>query len=192
MIKAESLPKVYARALLEAARDAGILDQVVEEAAAFRAILEREPDVGLFIENPKIELAAKRGALERALRGRTSDLFVDFLLLVIDKGRQLQLRQMLEELEKLHDQILGRVKALAVTAVPLDEAVLAQLRERVAARLRKQVLLINKPDPAILGGLILRFDGMVADGSLRTALEQNRARLLSKKFGSEFIHENQP
>ena len=48
----------------------------------------------------------------------------------------------------------------------------------------------NKVDPEMLGGIIVRYEGMVADGSLRTALKGLSSRMLSPKFESELIHEN--
>ena len=45
-------------------------------------------------------------------------------------------------------------------------------------------------DKDILGGFVIRYDGMVADASLKTALDEIGAHMLSPKFGSELIHEN--
>ena len=53
--------------------------------------------------------------------------------------------------------------------------------------LAKTIDLRNIVDPEVLGGVLVRFDGMVADGSLRTDLNKIRARMLEPRFGSELI-----
>ena len=45
-------------------------------------------------------------------------------------------------------------------------------------------------DGAILGGMVVRFSGMVADSSLRPAINSIGARMLSQKLGSELVHED--
>ena len=180
----------YARALLEAAADKGILEEVLEEVNFFAGLLREDRSLRRFVENPRLERQAKRTALESALRGKVSDTFLNFLLVVVDKGRQIHLEEMLEGFQSLYDEEVGIVRAEAVSAVPLPEEELARLKDVMSGQLRKQVIVSSKVDPEILGGLVVRFSGMVADGSLRTSLEEVRSGLRSLKFGSELVHEN--
>jgi F-type H+-transporting ATPase subunit delta len=115
---------------------------------------------------------------------------VNFLLLVMRKGRQLFLRRMLADYCVLHDERMGLVRAKATTAVPLGSESLEALRAVLQAKLGKTVQLDNAVDEGILGGLIVRYGGMVADGSLGTALVRIESRTRDLKFGSEFVHEN--
>jgi F0F1-type ATP synthase delta subunit len=70
-----------------------------------------------------------------------------------------------------------------------DEAA-EELRQRLARSLERQrVVLERRVDAGILGGFVLRYDGMVADASLKTALDAIEARMLEPQLGSELIHE---
>ena len=51
----EKIPALYGRALLEAADDAGVLDEVAEEVAFFGDLLAEDADLVLFVESPRIE-----------------------------------------------------------------------------------------------------------------------------------------
>ena len=72
----------------------------------------------------------------------------------------------------------------------LAEEEIDKLAAAIGASIDKQVIVSNKVDPEMLGGVIVRYQGMVADGSLRTALKELRSEMLSPKFESELVHEN--
>ena len=181
---------VYARALLEAAVEKNVLDDVLGDAAAFEEALRRDADVWRFLVNPRVERSAKRNALTAALGGKSSEIFLNFLFLLIDKGRLVLLRDMLSAFRALYDEKAGIVRAEAVSAVPIPEDTLGELTHKLATELGKRVIVTNRVAPEILGGLVVRFDGRVADGSLRTALEEIRDEMIELKFGSELVHEN--
>jgi len=65
------------------------------------------------------------------------------------------------------------------TAVPLDEDEQAQVRERVAALIGKQVEMRLRVDPDIIGGIVVRVEDNLIDGSVRTQLHQLRQRMVS-------------
>ncbi|MGH2628043.1 MAG: F0F1 ATP synthase subunit delta [Anaerolineales bacterium] len=44
--------------------------------------------------------------------------------------------------------------------------------------------------PEILGGLVLRWGDLVADDSVRTALDKVASKMMEHKLGSELVHEN--
>jgi F-type H+-transporting ATPase subunit delta len=189
-MKTETIARVYARALFELAVEKDQLDKVHEEVLFLRKLLAEQPLVGVFVESPNIETAEKQKVLSQAFRGKLSDVLVNFILVVVRRSRQLHLREMLQEFESLHNERIGLVHAKAISAVALSPESYQQLQQGLESKLKKQVRVENIVDPAILGGLVVRFDGMVADGSVKTALKGIEARMQEVKFGSEFVHED--
>lgn len=59
-----------------------------------------------------------------------------------------------------------------VTAVPLSTAELNKIETACKKRLQREVKLQNRVDPAILGGLIIKFHDLVIDESLRRKLKR--------------------
>ena len=168
----------------------GALEDVVEAAAFFEKLLAENADIRVFLENPRLEPSTKQAAFERSMRGKVVDVFLDFLLVVIDRNRQDYLRETLDAFKALYNEKVGRVHVEAVTAQPLPEDLQSAVRDALAAKLGKQVLLTTREDPTILGGLVLRYDGMIVDGSVHTALENIRSNMSSIKMGSELVHED--
>ena len=87
----EKIPALYGKALLEAAADADVLEDVAAEVSFVSGLLGEDADLRLFVESPSIESAQKREVFEKTFRGKATDTFINFLLLLVDKGREAEL-----------------------------------------------------------------------------------------------------
>lgn len=188
-MNADTFVVTYARTLLEYAEEKGDLDAVREEAELLLA-LEADARLGLFLESPRIEKGEKRKLLETVLRGKISDTMLRFLLLAVKNGRSASVRSMLETFIELHNEKIGLVQVDVRTAVALSTELESQLKETLEKKLEKTVALRPTVDEEILGGMVVRFSGMVADSSLKTALDSIADSMLSLKLGSELVHED--
>jgi F-type H+-transporting ATPase subunit delta len=80
------------------------------------------------------------------------------------------------------DDSRGTARAEVVTAVPLDDARKSRVSEGLAALVnRKQVVLTERVDPEIVGGLIARVGDRLIDGSTRTRLRALRDELAASR-----------
>ena len=62
-------------------------EAVQVEFAKLAEIIQSTDSFELFLQSPAISLDAKKETLAKALTGRVSDLFMDFLMVVADKDR---------------------------------------------------------------------------------------------------------
>ncbi len=189
-MKADSFIVTYARTLLEVAEEKGDLDGVREEAEFFTHFLDTDPRLRVFLESPRIGRDEKLNVLETVLSGRTTGTLYKFVLLVVKNGRAANLEEIFETFLDLHDEKIGLVKAEVTTAVPLSDELQSELRDALENKLDKTVQLKPAVDEEILGGMVVRFSGMVADSSLKTALDRMTSSMLSLKLGSELVHED--
>jgi F-type H+-transporting ATPase subunit delta len=189
-MKDETVSRVYATALLELAVEKKEVERVHGEIDFLASLPRASALTRAFFESPRIVRSEKAKVIETVLRGKLSDLVVNFMLLLIRKGRALELRDILEEFLIIHDRRIGIVHASAVSAVPLSDPSASALKEALEAKIQKRVEIHNKVEPEILGGLVVRYDGYVADGSLKTALNKIAVRMKAVKLGSQFVHES--
>ena len=75
---------------------------------------------------------------------------------------------------------LRRVKAQVTTATALDAGQVQAVEQKIAAMTQKDVLMERRVDPSILGGLIVRINHIVLDGSLRGQLNRLRQELVEE------------
>ena len=113
----------YAETLLELAHrhgDAGTVEAFGRALDVVVELLRREPRVREFLETPRVETAAKQRALRTSFQGRVPDVFLRFLLVVVEKRRQALLPQIAREYQALVDVSLNRVRADVALARPAD------------------------------------------------------------------------
>lgn len=142
-------------------------------AGAFRAlsqVLASDPRIQRFLATPKVETPAKEAAIREALGGRVPERFLRFVLVVTRKRRQVLLPLIAEEFQAMVDERSGRIHASVTLAREPDEATVALIAERLTTILGKTVVPHVRVDPAIIGGLVVRYGDRALDGSLRRQL----------------------
>lgn len=175
------LAQRYAKALFAVAVDKKLLEKVRDELYDFVARLENNPEFSHFLRSPERSRAEKRQLVERVFADRYSNIFCNFLLLLIDKGRIPLYRDVRQAFSALYDQHHRKVRALAITAMPMAKGELEVLQSDLAQAMNRTLEIENRIDPAILGGIVLDIDGKILDGSVRRQLERLREVVASQR-----------
>ena len=171
------LAKRYAKALFELAFEKEQLDQVLGEVRDFADLLKVNRKLHAYLYSPEIEKERKNLFLQELLADKLTPLFYHFLLLLIRKGREKYYPEIVFEFNRLYDRQKNRIRVKLTSVVPLDKSQLAEAEKILAESLRAHIVLENKVDESILGGLIVQINGKVIDGSLMHQLETLRRNL---------------
>ena len=186
----DTLPNVYARALLELAFDKGVHAEVLAELRGFSEVLASDERFTHFISTPHIAQDAKKGVIERVFGGHLSEMTLNFIRLVIDKRRELALPRMVAAFEEGYhlrmDEIVVHATSAVALSAPQRKSLLATLKQKFS----KEIHLEESVSERLLGGLVLRIGDRRIDGSLRTRLEAVGSRLEAARFGSQDYYED--
>ncbi len=145
-------------------------------------LLRQEPRVRAFLESPITDREKKKAALRASFRGRVPEMFLRFLLVVTDKGRERLFVEIALAYQDRVDELLGRVRADVATAQPADESLRAEIRRSLEARLGRTVLPTFRVDPDLIGGVVVRVEDQIIDASLRRRFTDLRRRLLETRI----------
>lgn len=167
----------YAQALFESAQTEGRVDDTLEHLTVLGGLIREEPQLRRLLWNPDVDPEDKVGVLDRTLQRSWSELVRAFVRMVTSMGRAEFLPQMADAFEALVDEAQGRMRVLVRSARPLSEPVLERLRTRIARREGKTIELLVESAPELLGGVQIRLDHRVIDGSIRRQLGELRRRL---------------
>ncbi|MGH3011966.1 MAG: ATP synthase F1 subunit delta [Gaiellaceae bacterium] len=171
--------RVYAEALLEAARDQDRLDRVREELGDFVAAIEASDELRSLLRNPQIEPHVKRDALEAAL-GEADPLVRNFLLLLAEKGRIAEVEEIQAELER-QIALAERVLELELTtAVELSDEEAAKVVGQIEQAAGRKVEATRRVDPDLIGGVVIQAGSQRLDASVRGRLNQLRQELTAR------------
>jgi F-type H+-transporting ATPase subunit delta len=171
--------RIYAEALLEAARDQSSLPQVRDEFAAFAAALAASADLGDLLRNPQLDPEERRGAIDAVAKG-ASETFRNFLRLVAEKGRLDELPGIYEEWERLLAAEERILEVELTTAVELTDTEAEEIVGKLEKAAGRKVEATRRVDPDLIGGLILQAGSMRVDGSVRGRLSALRDELLAR------------
>ena len=185
------IAKVWAQALLETGRERGALPAFREGVDLLRESCARVAGFREFLASPELQAEAKKDGLRRALEGAIDAGLLDFLGLLVDRGRGLFLEEILDRFVELHEEVLGRAVARVWTAVPLAGGLAREVADALSAVHGKAVVLDAHVDPGLLGGLIAQVGDRRIDSSLRRALREVRGRMMHAKIDSKVVYEHQ-
>jgi F-type H+-transporting ATPase subunit delta len=171
--------RIYAQALLEAAKDKDRVDPVREHFGDFASALGESAELRNLLRNPQIETRAKKDALE-AIVGEADDLFLNFLRLLADKNRVGELEEIHDEWERLLAQEEQILEVEVTTAIELSDDEAAQLVKQIESAAGRRVEATRAVDPDLIGGLVLQAGSLRVDASVVGRLRQLRADLLAR------------
>jgi len=172
-----SVSRRYAKALFELAieehREEEIGREIDQFVTAYASSL-----LPTVLNNPAFSLASRKNVVVEVSRGlQLSPLMVHFLSLLLERDRLTFLSAIASRYRRLLDQKMGRVEARVVAPDPLEAATLERLREALGRVSGKEVLLKQESDSSLIAGVVIRLEGKVYDGSVRTQLEKMKERI---------------
>lgn len=179
---ASTIARSYASALHDIGQRHDVADRFADELEQLARLIRDEPRVRRFLETPTIEPADKKRSLRAALGAEFHPLLVNFLLVVLDKRRQRLLREIAHEYRAIRDDAQGRVRAEVTLAREPDERLEEEIATALSSRLGRVVIPHFRVDPKILGGVRVRYQDRVIDGTLRRRLIALRRAMLSAEF----------
>jgi ATP synthase F1 delta subunit len=104
---------------------------------------------------------------------------INFLLVLIDKGRVGHLRRIVREYELLLHESLGFSKGVIYSVVPLSEAQLASFEEKTGNLIGKKVKLDNRIDQNLIGGVRIFVEGRLIDASVKKRLSDLKETMMT-------------
>jgi len=168
----------YALAFIGVADEFKQLDAVSKDIEQITNLLKGSKEFRLFIKSPVIRTEKKKSAVTEMFKGKISDATYHFISLLVAKNRESILPVILKQFNRLQDERLGIINANVRVAVPLAPEQERSMIAHIEAVTKKKVRLTTTIDPAVIGGLALRFDDTVWDGSIRHQLETLRHRFV--------------
>lgn len=168
----------YAEALFQVARAEEMLDRVEEELTRLNKSLDANAELREFLSNPQITSDGKKSALSEIFGGKISPITLHWMNMVVDQGRQRRLPVIIEAFLTLTEEAREKVTAEVITSIPLPEDLAKRLEQQLSKVTKKRVFLKPMVDESILGGVIVKVENKVIDGSVKHRLEEIKNEMI--------------
>jgi ATP synthase F1 delta subunit len=162
----------YGTALMEAARDLGKEDQILEEALAVAQLIEEEPDLHQFINYPGVSADEKKEVLKNIFEGRICEELLNFLYVLVDKRRTMNFGRIVKVYKSLIEHEEGVSYGIVYSVVKLSDERMAELEEQTSKLLQMNVKLENELDPSLMAGFKILVEGKIIDVSYRKKFDE--------------------
>jgi len=171
--------KRYASALFALGKEAGTTRKMSEDLAAFAKAWADNKQLRTVFENPGIKQAVRQAIVrEIASTSGMNENVRDLLRLLSDRRRLRHIGEVAEAFEAMQQAASGTVRAEVTTAAELPESYFTELTATLKQITGRDVVIVRKTDPSLIGGVVTRIGDQVFDGSLAHRLSELKDELL--------------
>lgn len=168
----------YANALADIALEQGAGEPAAKQLNDFGAAYAQSAELRTFLASPAVSIEAKHAVIEKiTARLGASKIIRNFLFVLTDHRRTPLIEDVISTFEEVIRQRQGVAEAEVTSAAEMStaqkKAMAATLEKLTGKRIEAKYAL----DPALLGGAVVRIGDTIYDGSLRSRLNEMRARL---------------
>jgi F-type H+-transporting ATPase subunit delta len=175
----ESLATGYAQALFEVASKRGGADDIEKDLEGIKELLKADKKFRNILYHPSIIKSDKKDLIDKIIAPQCSSKWVKNLLyILVDKRRE----KILDYLPDVYKGVAGRIRGVVPvkvqTAFPLTETRLDKLKENLEKLTKKNVELETEVNKEIIGGMVIRIENKIIDGSVVNHLKNLKKNLL--------------
>lgn len=167
----------YARALFLAAEAEGKTEAVMEDLTNIVKLIRKSSDFKMLINSPIIKLSKKKAIFEMILNGKILTITYDFLILLLNKGREQLIKDISICYGHLLDEYCGRIACQIVSAKELTDVAKTQILQFVENHTKLKAIPEYSIDSKLIGGMQIKIDNWVYDATVK-----NRLKNLKRSF----------
>jgi F-type H+-transporting ATPase subunit delta len=162
---AQQVGALYGKAILGAAGNDA--DEIVLQLNAIvQQCFAQYPALEQLLASPRVSQVEKESLIDRVFRGKIHPKLLNFLKVLCRRGRVGWLRGIQVSANAIRDEQLGRIRVVVTSAYALTDDQQKSIAAKLGQTLGKEVVLDEKIDPSLLGGILIRVGDQVFDGSV--------------------------
>lgn len=169
--------RVYGGSLYDLAAEEQLTDVIKEQMQQIRELFSENQDYLRLLSEPAIALEERKGLIETALGAQAERYLVNFIKILCERNLLGEYAGCCDEFTRRYNVDNGIAEAIVTSAVSLTEAQMIALQEKLEKISGKRISLIQKINPAVMGGLRVEIEGRQLEGTV-----QGRLSGISKKL----------
>ncbi len=168
----------YAKSLIELSNEKGQLEETNNDMLFIKSMLKASREFVTMLKSPVIPTDKKLAVMDALTKDKVSVLTASFNTLMINKGREEYLPEIVNAFVDMYNEIKGIHRVKLTTAQPVSEEMKKSIIDKFTATTPlAQIELETEVKEELVGGFILEFDNNLVDASIRRDLKD-----ISKQF----------
>ncbi len=174
-----SAARRYANAFLQTAIEAGKLEKAREDILTLREAFLSTRELQLFLKSPIVNKAQKQAAISSIFEDKVDPLTFRLLNLLLKKNREELIEDISREFLLIYNVHHGIVDVEVTSASKINKQQMIALVKQLESTTGKTVNVKPVLNKELIGGLMIRIDDTVIDGTVKYKLNQLKDRLTS-------------
>lgn len=174
------ISKRYGRAMFALAKSENKVEEYLEQLRVIMNITKENPGLLEIFDHPKVTLTEKITLIDDLFKDGFDKEVRDFLKLLVTKDRISSLIMMIQDYEELYYEYKNIVLVRVTSAEALGEEEISTLLLKLEELFEKKVIIDQRIDPSIIGGLLIAAQDKVIDATVKGRLEKVRHNLLEE------------
>ena len=164
------ISKEYAEALFALATEDQKTEEILTSLELATNAIVAEPEYVEFLASPAVPFSERQAALEQAFGEMVTDHVLSLLCLLCQRGHIRELPDCLVVYRQLVLMASQVAQAEVISAVALSDEEKSAFKKQLEQRYHKHFEIEFSVDSTLLGGAVIKTDGVVIDGSLKHRL----------------------
>jgi F-type H+-transporting ATPase subunit delta len=167
----------YAKSLLDLSVEKGLLEAVYADMLQVKSVSENSKEFINFLNSPIIKSDKKIAAMKAVFDGKLNAITSGFLTIVASKRRESIIPEMANSFVEQYRSHKNVLTAVVTSASGLDAATKQKALDLVKGQMSGEVELVEKVNPNIIGGFILKIGDKQLDKSVARQLSNLKKEL---------------
>lgn len=175
----------YAKALLDLAVERKQLDVVYKDILFIKSTVDSSHDLLVYMKSPVVKIDHKIEVFKKLFHSNIDVLTYSYLELVARKKRSTIITEITSAFIDQYKKHNNITIATITSAVKLDDATRKKALDIIKANAKGEVELVEKVQPELIGGFVLRVGDNQVDNSVARQLQN-----LKKNFNTKSVSIN--
>ncbi len=174
------LAKEYGAGMYALAAEEKIEKDVLAEMGTLRRCFKEQPKFVRLLSNMSLSKEERLQIIDSTLRGQVNAYVLNFLKILCERGALSEFAGCEEAYRELYNQEHGVVEAHVTTGEKMSDDQRERLIEKLRQMTGKEVVLLEKIDPKVMGGVLQEMNGERYDNTVRHRLESVRRAMVGE------------
>jgi F-type H+-transporting ATPase subunit delta len=157
----------YAKSLIDLAQEQNNLEAVYKDMLFLQEVCKSNRDFVNLLKSPVVKADKKAQIVDAVTAGKVTDITAKFNRLLISKGRESDLPEIVNAFIDMYNNIKGIHKVKLTTAEPVSEELKQSILKKINSDTSiEHIELESVVRNELIGGFILEFDNNMVDASI--------------------------
>jgi F-type H+-transporting ATPase subunit delta len=173
----------YAKSLIDLANEKNQVEPVYKDMLFLQALCKESREFLVLLRSPVVKADKKVAIVEAVTNGKISELTAVFNRLLINKGRESNLPEVITSFIDQYKQQKGIYTVKLTTAAPVTEEMKKQIIGQVQKQTRMESIDLKAAvNEELIGGFVLEIGDQLIDASIAYDLNKIKTQFMKNDF----------